>query len=295
MALLNGQEMVAFRSGSSLVVGKGKDSNYVCSDIITLLKYTRKIIPLKENQGAILTKNSIVILEGRSGIKKKTIPKFVRIGKFDEDKGGYPHFMLKEIYEQADVLLKLAKRKKDFKRCASLIKKNSSVYFTACGTAANSCIAATYLFSEIAKRRADFVIASEFPYFGDFLAQKSLLITASQSGETIDTLEAVRTAKRHNSKILALVNIPESTLARTADMNFFLEAGPERAVVSTKAYIAKLSVFLALAFCLRGELERGVKLLKRVAKQMNLMFKNGIKERVRVFVQKNFLTPSTST
>jgi len=146
--------------------------------------------------------------------------------------------------------------------------------------------AATYMFSEIAGRHVNFAVGSEFPYFEDFLVPRSLLIVASQSGETMDTLEAVRAAKRHKSKILALVNVPSSSLERLADFSIHLKAGPERAVLSTKAYVAKLALFLLFTYTLVGKYKKGVELIKTASKKMARMFKEGIEGDIKKLAKK---------
>lgn len=203
------------------------------------------------------------------------------------EKGSFAHFMLKEIYEQPEVIARIATNaKKDIDQALAMIKKAWGIYFTACGTAAYSGIAATYWFAEIAKKHVNFSVASEFPYFEDFLVARSLLIAASQSGETMDTLEAVRAAKRHRSKVLALVNVPGSNLTRLADFTFYLKAGPERAVVSTKAYLAKLALFLLFAYALAGKYQEGMRLLRETSKAMLEMFKDGFGPKVKLLAQR---------
>lgn len=261
--------MAAFKNGSPLVVGIGKFGNFVSSDIPALLSETNKIVYLEENAGVSLSKGEIRIVDAKSGKGEKSNIEEIDMEEIKEDRAGFPHFMrshfmIKGISEQPEVIARIANNsKKEMSGIVRMIKGAWGTYFTACGTAGYAGLAATYMFSGIAGRHINFSVASEFPYFEDFLVPKSLLIAASQSGETMDTLEAVRAAKRHKSKVLALVNVPGSTLARLADYSFMLKAGPERAVVSTKAYIAKLSSFLLLAFAIAGKYQKGVAILKK--------------------------------
>src|SRR3990167_5696928 len=226
-------EIVAFRKGSPLVAGFGEKANYVSSDIPALSQLTEKIVVLDEGQGVIVRSGEILRTNPKTGKTTKATPITVSMQQFEANKGGFKHFMLKEIYEEPEVLMRVANNNNDsIHKATGMVKKAFGTYFTACGTAAYSGLAATYWFSEIAKKHVNFTVGSEFPYFEDFLVKKSLLIAASQSGETMDTLDAVRAAKNHESKILALVNVPGSTLTRLADYSILLKADPEKAVVS---------------------------------------------------------------
>ncbi|MBI4153669.1 glutamine--fructose-6-phosphate transaminase (isomerizing) [Candidatus Woesebacteria bacterium] len=280
-------QIVAFRKGSPLVAGIAKDGNLVSSDIPALTLETKEIVLLKEGEGVLVEKGGVFLLNARTGKLKRAKPKHIEMEEVTDGKGNFPHFLLKEIYEQPEVIMRVAVNdKEEIKKVAGLIKNAWGTYFTACGTAAYAGLAATYMFSEIAKRHVNFAVGSEFPYFEDFLVPRSLLIAASQSGETMDTLEAVRAAKRHKSKILALINVPGSSLGRIADYTVLLKAGPERAVLSTKSYIAKLALFLLFAYTIAGKYKKGVLILKKVSRQMNKMFKNGLEKEIRKLAKK---------
>jgi glucosamine--fructose-6-phosphate aminotransferase (isomerizing) len=272
VALGKNGEMVAFKNGSPLVIGLGEEANFISSDIPALLSETKEIVFLNEKEGVMFSGKDITVLDAQSGKTKKVRTEKISMDEIKEDKGDFAHFMLKEIYEQPEVVARVASNERsEFEEISKMIKDAWGTYFTACGTAGYAGLAATYMFSEIAGRHINFSLGSEFPYFEDFLVPRSLLIAASQSGETMDTLEAVRAAKRHGSKVLALVNVPGSTLSRLADVSFMLKAGPERAVVSTKAYIAKISTFLLLAHTLAGKYAQGIKVLKKASNDLREM------------------------
>lgn len=280
-------QIVAFRKGSPLVAGVGKDANFISSDIPALISETKKIVFLNEGEGVLITKNEVKLINAKTGKTRKAKTKLVEMEEVVEDKGSYEHFLLKEINEQPEVIMRVAANgKKEVLEVAKLIKNAWGTYFTACGTAAHAGLAATYMFSEIAKRHVNFTFGSEFPYFQDFLVPKSLLIAASQSGETMDTLEAVKVAKKHKSKVLAMVNVPGSSLSRIADKTIYLKAGPERAVLSTKAYMAKLALFLLLAHTLKGKYKEGVKVLKETSKKMSKMLNSGLEKDVKRLAKK---------
>lgn len=265
-------EIVAFRRGSPLVVGLGEKANYISSDLPGLSAITTKIIIFEDNEGVVVRKDTVEIINAKSGKVKKPKVQVVSNLECDVDKGSFNHFLEKEIYEEPEVVARIANYDKgQITFAASLIKKAFGTYFTACGTAANAGLAATYMFSQIANRHVNFAVGSEFPFLQNFLVSKSLLIVGSQSGETMDTLEAVKAAKAHKSRILSLVNVDGSTLTRVSDSTLLLKAGTERAVVSTKAYVAKLSVFLLLAYAVAGKFNEGVTDLKRVSKDLSKM------------------------
>lgn len=286
VAVTDGQ-IVAFRRGSPLIAGNGKNGNFISSDIPALASMTNKIILLDEGEGIILSKDGVLKINPKTGNLKKTKSTTVKMKEVKADKGSFAHFLIKEIHEQPEVIMRVANnRKSQIAKAVTFIKKAWGTYFTACGTAAHAGLAATYMFSEIAKRHVNFAVGSEFPFIEDFLVPRSLLIVASQSGETMDTLEAVRAAKRHKSKILALVNVPSSSLERMADFTIHLKAGPERAVLSTKAYIAKLSLFLLFAYILVGKYKSGVELLTSTSQKLAKLLKSGLEKDIKKLAKK---------
>ncbi|MBI4032992.1 MAG: glutamine--fructose-6-phosphate transaminase (isomerizing) [Candidatus Blackburnbacteria bacterium] len=273
--------IVAFRSGSSLSVGIEKDSLLLSSDLPTLTGYTKNIVLLDEGEGTLLIPNRRPVFFSNEGRKIRKSVKRISFEERVADKGGYPHFMLKEIHEQALSLSRLAAYPRvPIVKAAEMIKNAYGTYFTACGTAAYAGLAATYLFSDIAKWHVNFAVGSEFYFLEEFLKPRSLLIVASQSGETMDTLEAVKAAKRHKSKVVSLVNVPGSTLSRMSDFSLELLSGPEKAVASTKAYTSKLALFLLLAYAVSGRLQEGIKVVDETQKAVENMFKKGMNETV---------------
>ncbi len=273
--------IIAFRNGSPLVVGVGEEEHYVASDIPAFLPYTRKVSFLEDGEGVILSnardqKSDIRIVEAKTGKTKPPKVEEITWSAGEAELGEHPHYLIKEISEQPEILARLAQySESDIKEVAKLIKGSFGTYFTACGTAAHSGLAATYLFSDLAKRHVNFAVGSEFYFLESFLVPKSLLIAASQSGETMDTLEAVRAAKKHRSKVVALTNVEGSSLTRLADKTLLLNCGPEKAVLATKSYTAKLALFLLLAAQMGGDLDAGRKLVKRSAKAVGELLNGG--------------------
>lgn len=285
------RQIIAFRNGSPLVVGIGDQEFYLASDVPAFLPYTRKVCFLEDGEGIVMQKSppkadsplakNIKIIDAKTGEEREPKVEEINWSAEEADKGEYPYFLIKEIKEQPEILSRLAEYpEKELKEVGRLIKKAFGTYVTACGTASYAALAATYLFSNLAKRHVNFAVGSEFPYLEN-LSQKSLLVAASQSGETMDTLEAVRAAKKRKTKTIALVNVPGSSLTRLADKTLLLNCGPEKAVVSTKAYTAKLAVFLLLAKELAGELEGGRKLVRSAALGIEEILRSGLERDIK--------------
>jgi len=173
-------------------------------------------------------------------------------------KGVFDHFLMKEIAEQAEVIERISKTDtKIINELTDEIKNAKGVYIIACGTAAHASMHAQYLFSKIAKTHINFCIASEFQYFKHFLNDKSLVIAVSQSGETADTLSAIRAAKSMGAKVVSITNVMGSSLMRESHRSILQKAGPEIAVNSTKAYTSQLAILTLIAYDVAGRFEDG--------------------------------------
>ncbi len=258
----DGKEIVVCKKGSPLVLGKTENGYVVASDPNAILPLTKKLIFLED--GDLFSLDSSLD------------PQFKEIDwqytKADLDK--FPHFMLKEIYEQPQVLYHQIQNLDATRKIASEIKAAYGTYFIGCGSASYACILAEYAFSKIAKKHINFAVGSEFNYTEDFLTEKSLLIAISQSGETIDIVEPANQAKKKGCKIAALTNTLGSTLYRMADTKTLLNAGPEKAVASTKALVAMMANVLLYAYCFAGRLDEGIKMIEESAKEIEDIIKN---------------------
>lgn len=276
------RSIVGFRNGSPMVVGIGEGESFLASDIPAFLPHTKDVVYLNDGEGVSLTPAGVEVIQAEGG--ERSSPKVEKIEWRAEDAelGEYPHYLIKEISEQPQVLSRLAEYpEKDLREITRYIKDSYGTYFTACGTAAHSGIAATYLFADLAKRHVNFAVGSEFYFLESFLTPKSLLIVASQSGETMDTLEAVRAAKKHRTKVVALTNVQGSSLTRMADKTLLLNCGPEKAVLATKSYTAKLALFLLLASGMKGKFSEGRKLVSRAARGVQETLKEENVARIR--------------
>lgn len=267
--------IVVAKNGSPIVIGVGEKENFISSDAAALLPYTRKVIFLEDGQMGVIERHGLSIYSIKTG--KQIRPK-IRILDWnleDAEKGEFEHFLIKEIFDQSkSVADAVTQNEKDFFDFVNLIKKSYGVYAVGCGTAAHACRMATYIFSVIAKKHLNFCVGSEFSYFEHFLKPDSLLLAASQSGETADILEAVAAARKHKSKVAALVNAVGSTLERESDKVLPLRAGPEKAVLSTKAFTAKLAIFYLLAYSIIGKYKEGREAILKTAKEIEMLLKN---------------------
>lgn len=264
---------VAAKTGSPLVVGFGKGGNFLASDASALLPHTRELYFLEDKELVEVKGEKVSLFNFFSG-KPLNLKKQKLDWKIEEaELGKFPHFMLKEIFEQPKVLREIAEqRSQEITRIAKIIKKAYGTYMVGCGTAAYAALCGTYLFSRITKKHVNFAVGSEFGYLTDFLTPKSLVIALSQSGETIDIIESIKKAKEKGAKVLAITNVLGSTLYRMADYKLLLNAGPEKCVLSTKSFTSKLAILLLLAEGLSGRFSSGKrKLLKATGEVKKLI------------------------
>lgn len=258
-------KIVAYREKNPLIVGIGEKENFVASDIPAILPYTRKVLVLNDGECAVITKES-VLLKDSSGNEITRDPVLVDIKAEEAEKAGYEHFMLKEIHEQPGALSrailgrvlneKIVLEPEEFGLDEEKVKSIRKVFLIACGTAYHACLVGKSLVERFAKIQSEATLASEFRYSEPLVPEGTLCIAVSQSGETLDTIAAVREAKKRGARIMAVTNSPISSLVREADDVLYQRAGPEIAVASTKAYTSQI-VLLALVAIYLGRL-RGV-------------------------------------
>ncbi|MDO8510968.1 MAG: glutamine--fructose-6-phosphate transaminase (isomerizing) [Nanoarchaeota archaeon] len=239
-------EIIGARNGSPLVIGLGKKENFFASDVSAIIEHTREVIYLNDFQIARITKE-LVEVRNFHGEEQPLDVREVNWTLEKAQKQGYKHFMLKEIFEQPDVI------RETLKVPIHLSKNFSRIIVVACGTASYASLVGKYLIEEIAKIPVIYEIASEFRYKENLLNQHDLVVVISQSGETADTLAAVRLAKEKGAKTVGIVNVVDSTIAREVDERIYTRAGPEIGVASTKAFISQLIIMYKLAFHLAGK------------------------------------------
>lgn len=269
------KEIIAAKTGSPLICGIGDQELFVASDASAIARHTKKVIFLKDDEMVILGKG-VQLLSLPHGDKLEAVPEEITWNYEVSNKGAYPDFMIKEIHEQPNVIRNIANNySSQIEDLTEDIRKAKGTFFIGAGTAEYAALAGTYIFSKIAKMHVNTAVASEFNYLEDFLTKDSLIIALSQSGETIDVVEPLSRAKEKGSRICAITNTLGSTIYRMADCNVLLNAGPEKAVASTKAYIAKLSVLLMLAYSLAGQKELVKNILLKTADEIQRLVSDG--------------------
>ncbi|HEY6035242.1 MAG TPA: glutamine--fructose-6-phosphate transaminase (isomerizing), partial [Kofleriaceae bacterium] len=250
------QTLVAAKNSSPLVVGLGDGENFVASDVTAILSETRKVIFVEEGELVTVTKDKVTItdFEGRPHDRE---PKTITWSAVQAEKGGFKHFMLKEIHEQsravADTLTGRIDLENDDVRLDGIeidVAKIKRIVFIACGTSYHASMVGEFLIEALARIPTEVDLASEFRYRDPILGPGDLVIAVSQSGETLDTMEAVREAKKKGAQVLAISNVLESSIPRLADFAFYTHAGPEIGVASTKAFTTQLVAMTLLAIYL---------------------------------------------
>ena len=256
-------KLVAVRKDAPLIAGLGKGSNFIASDIPALLKYVKEIYLIENGEMVVVTPDSVKIFdENRNPVKREVF--HVTWDVDAAEKEGYEHFMLKEIFEQPKGISETINRRLDEKGMIKLdgisltreeLDRFSKIYIVACGTAYHAGLVGKTIIEKFAKIPVEVDVASEFRYRDPLVDENTLFIAISQSGETLDTLAALREAKRKGARILSVVNVVGSSVDRESDDVFYTWAGPEIAVASTKAYTTQLTCMYLLGLYMG--LERG--------------------------------------
>ncbi len=249
------ETVYAVRCESPLIVGQGKGEVFIASDVPAIIKYTKDYYLLDHKEIAVLRNGTVQFcsLHGR------IIEKELLTADWDEDsaeKGGYPHFMIKEIHEQptavkTTITPRIENGLPDLSECGitpETLRGFKNIFIVACGTAMHAGMVGKYVIEKLARVSVTVDIASEFRYRDPLIDENDLVIIISQSGETADSKAVLSLVKQRNAKTLAVVNVKGSSIAREADMVIYTHAGPEIAVASTKAYMVQLSVMYLLAF-----------------------------------------------
>lgn len=250
-------KVVGARFDSPLIVGIGKNENFIASDVPAVLDYTKTAIYLDNHEIVTIKKSGVKVSDVSGGVINKK-PVTVKWDISAAEKSGYPHFMLKEIFEQADVLRRIQEERtedgrisfQELKITPAELKKFNRIAIVACGTAYHAGLTGKYMLEEYAKMPAWVDTSSEFRYRDPIVGRDTLVIIVSQSGETADSLAALREAKKRGATVLGICNVLGSSIAREADGVIYTHAGPEIAVASTKAYTAQLGILYLLTLYL---------------------------------------------
>ncbi|MBI2665793.1 glutamine--fructose-6-phosphate transaminase (isomerizing) [Candidatus Woesearchaeota archaeon] len=261
------QEIIGARNGSPLVLGLGEQENFLASDVSAIINHTRKVVYLNDFEIARIEKNKAMLFDFHGQEKQLTV-KEINWNIEQAQKLGYKHFMLKEIMEQPQVF------EDSLKIPITLHMNPQRIIVVACGTASYAGMLGKYLIEKIAKIPVVWEVASEFRYKEIILNKDDLVMAISQSGETADTLAAVRIAKSKGAKTLGLINVMDSTIARESDQVIYTRAGPEIGVASTKAFMSQLTVMYLLANHLAenklGSLQQLTDLRKKLEQTLKL-------------------------
>ncbi len=258
-------KFIAARKDSPLIVGLGKGENYIASDIPAILEHTRDIYILEDKDVAVLSKDNVIIYDNY-GVESHKEIFHVDWDVEAAEKSGFEHFMMKEMFEEPKVIRDtMSPRIRDgrivldnISITAEYLKGIEKIFIVACGTAFHAGMVGKYLIEKLARIPVETDLASEFRYRDPILNDRNLVIIISQSGETIDTLFAMREAKKRGARVLSIVNVVGSSIARESDDVLYTWAGPEIAVASTKAYNTQLTALALIALdfaCKRGALE----------------------------------------
>ncbi|MBF0570173.1 MAG: glutamine--fructose-6-phosphate transaminase (isomerizing) [Candidatus Omnitrophica bacterium] len=262
--------LVAARVGSPLIIGVGDGEYFIASDVPAIIRHTRRVVYLKDGEMAVLRREGLEVMTFDGKKAPFTVDK-VTFKMEDAQKNGYPHFMLKEMHEQPDVLARMAALRLKGGHVSldglgltdQKLRSFDRIKVVACGTAFHAGLVGRYIIEELARVPVEVDVSSEFRYRSPIVNKKTLLIAVSQSGETADTLAAVREARARGASVVSICNVIGSSLARESAGVLYTHAGPEIGVASTKAYTAQLMMFYLLAIKL-AEVHGGTEVKERI-------------------------------
>ena len=280
LAVMNEDEpgkIIAARMGSPIAIGIGEGENFIASDSSPILRHTKSILYLNDGEVAVITKDTHIVFTLDS-IPVDRMPEVIEWNVEQVKKGGYPHFMLKEIMEAPEVIANAVRGRLmveeglaklgGLREVEERLRAIKRLVIVGCGTAYYSGLVGEYMIEEYAGIPVEVEIASEFRYRNPIIDSDTALLAISQSGETIDTLSAVREAKRKGALTLGIVNVVGSTIARETDAGIYNHAGPEIGVASTKAFISQLSVLVLLTIFLGRQRDMSMSLGKEIAEEL---------------------------
>ncbi|MCK5460636.1 glutamine--fructose-6-phosphate transaminase (isomerizing) [Candidatus Gracilibacteria bacterium] len=260
----------AARRGSPLIIGRGKTETFIASDIPAFLEKTNIVNYLDDNEMVLVNGTTVNFKNLQTGlpVEKRDIKVPWKVES--AEKGKFPHFMIKEIFEQKETIARAINHDENaLNQAISLLKDCNGVFFVACGTAHKVAMTAEYFFAEISGRKINVVPASEMPYFERFINKKTAIIAISQSGETADVLEVLERGKKAGAKILSLTNVESSSIARLSDVHIPILAGPEKAVASTKAATSQMALLFLLAYTEVGKTNIAREILRSTSSSIN--------------------------
>ena len=257
------EQMLAARKDAPLLIGYGEKENFIASDVTALLSHTRTVTYMEDDEVALITADSVQIYDSdRSPVEKEK--HIIAWDVSAAEKGGYAHFMLKEIMEQPEAVRKTVSPRitdgeivfEELKEAEELLQNITRIYIVACGSAYHVGMVGKYTLEKLLHIPVEACLASEFRYSEPILGESALVIVISQSGETLDSMAALREAKKKGSKVLSIVNVMGSSIARESDYVLYTWAGPEIAVATTKAYTTQMVLLIMLGVYFAKQLNR---------------------------------------
>ncbi|MEK9169378.1 MAG: glutamine--fructose-6-phosphate transaminase (isomerizing) [Patescibacteria group bacterium] len=282
----NSQTIIACRNGSPLVIGLGKEQYFLASDVPAFLKETNKVYFLNDGEAVVLNNKGVKLFDIDSEKEKILTPQILDWKLEDAEKSGFPHFLLKEIYEQLKTIPKTTSiNEKEIKELAEKINSGYKVVLTGCGTASYCALATKYFFAQQGID-AQAIPSYEFMPFSKFIDKKTIVFAISQSGETADTLIAVKEAKKRGAEVVAVINARGSTLERLADTVLFVGAGPEIAVVSTKAFTSQLSTLYFLTMAVTNKYKEGKEKIINLSEVLTKWFNDQLTSQLIMLAKK---------
>jgi len=269
--------VAAAKSGSPLVLGWGDGGNLMASDAAALISHTRRVTFLEDGQAALIERDAIRVYDVATATEIRPRVETVDWDASDDSRGEHAHYMAKEIREQPAVLRRLAVADGALDELATALADAGQVLMTGCGSAYHAALAGTYYFSRLAGKFAHAIASSELPYrmgAGISGGGTPWLVAVSQSGETIDVLDAVKAARAQGMKVAAITNVQGSTLFRAADIPVLIGAGPERAVLATKTFTAQVTALAQTAWRIAGRRDEGRLAVERAANACDAVISN---------------------
>ena len=257
------EQMLAARKDAPLLIGYGEKENFIASDVTALLSHTRTVTYMEDDEVALITADSVQIYDSdRSPVEKEK--HIIAWDVSAAEKCGYAHFMLKEIMEQPEAVRKTVSPRitdgeiffEELKEAEELLQNITRIYIVACGSAYHVGMVGKYTLEKLLHIPVEACLASEFRYSEPILGESALVIVISQSGETLDSMAALREAKKNGSKVLSIVNVMGSSIARESDYVLYTWAGPEIAVATTKAYTTQMVLLIMLGVYFAKQLNR---------------------------------------
>ncbi len=292
--------IISVKKSSPLIFGCGTECNFVASDVPAMLKYTREVVYLNDDEIVVMTADSVHFYD-RNGQELEKTPEHIDWDVSDAEKDGYNHFMLKEIYEQPGALAKTISPRIRSGRIVldhihldeAYIKKLSRIYIVACGSAYYVGCVGKYVMEQLCRIPVEPMLASEFRYCDPLCDESTMVLIISQSGETADTLMALREAKRRGAKTLAIVNVVGSSISKEADDVIYTWAGPEIAVATTKAYSTQLAIVDILALYIaqvlkrisKAEFDRVLQALQEIPVQLSTLLTEETVQKIKQYAE----------